>query len=61
MHGRAMRILLTQLFNQPLSLMDTYPHSNLCLYLLRYENGQFFMEKANDTAHLAALERQAAS
>lgn len=58
MHGRAMRILLTGLMNQPLSLMDTYPHSNLCLYLIRYENGQFSIERANDTAHLAALEPQ---
>jgi probable phosphoglycerate mutase len=35
MHGRAMRILLAQLFNYPLSNMDTFLHQNLGLYKLK--------------------------
>ncbi|TAE26031.1 MAG: histidine phosphatase family protein [Cytophagales bacterium] len=57
MHGRAMRILLTWLMSEPLSEMDKYEHSNLCLYQLdyNYETAQFTLEKANDTAHLMAF------
>lgn len=57
MHGRAMRILLTWLMNQPLSMMDQYEHSNLCLYKLRYDydTRAFSIELANDTAHLLTL------
>lgn len=57
MHGRAMRILLCWLTNQPLALMDHFEHSNLCLYKLRYEydTQQFTIELGNDTAHLLTL------
>lgn len=57
MHGRAMRILLTQLLNQPLSAMDQYEHANLCLYLLEYSysDAQFTLLKANDLLHLETL------
>ncbi|KAB7728706.1 histidine phosphatase family protein [Rudanella paleaurantiibacter] len=57
MHGRAMRILLSWLMNEPLSQMDNYEHSNLCLYKLDYdyETGQFTIELANNTAHLISL------
>lgn len=57
MHGRAMRILLTWLMNEPLSEMDRYEHSNLCLYKLTYNDDtkQFTIELANDTAHLMSL------
>ncbi len=34
MHGRAMRILLTQLLRYPLAEMDAFPHENLALYEL---------------------------
>lgn len=57
MHGRAMRILLCWLTNQPLSDMDQFEHSNLCLYKLRYDYSAetFTIELANDTAHLLSL------
>ncbi|WP_041617148.1 histidine phosphatase family protein [Spirosoma linguale] len=57
MHGRAMRILLCWLTNQPLSTMDQFEHSNLCLYKIQYdyENATFTIELANDTAHLLSL------
>ncbi|WP_460911033.1 histidine phosphatase family protein [Spirosoma areae] len=57
MHGRAMRILLCWLTNQPLSIMDHFEHSNLCLYKLRYDydSATFTIELANDTAHLLSL------
>lgn len=57
MHGRAIRILLTQLTNRPLADMDTFEHSNLCLYKLKYyyETNEFEIELANDTTHLLML------
>ncbi len=57
MHGRAMRILLCWLTKQPLSSMDLFEHSNLCLYKLcyDYDTQTFTIELANDTAHLLTL------
>jgi len=57
MHGRAMRILLTTLCNQPLSLMDEYQHNNLCLYQLEYapEENRFRILLRNDITHLLTL------
>ncbi|HMG92961.1 MAG TPA: histidine phosphatase family protein [Chryseolinea sp.] len=52
MHGRAIRILLCTLLNQPLKLMDKYEHENLCLYLVNYDGSAFTLERYNDTAHL---------
>jgi broad specificity phosphatase PhoE len=54
MHGRAMRILLAQLTKQPLSVMDTFHHSNVCLYKLTHntESGETKVVTANDTSHL---------
>ncbi|CAG5002671.1 2,3-bisphosphoglycerate-dependent phosphoglycerate mutase [Dyadobacter sp. CECT 9275] len=58
MHGRAMRVFLTILFNQPLVRMDDYEHSNLCLYKINYsyDKGQFDLEISNDITHLLSLE-----
>lgn len=57
MHGRAMRILLSWLLDKPLARMDTFEHSNLCLYKLTYDDatGHFTLDIANDTAHLLAV------
>ncbi|GAA4466456.1 histidine phosphatase family protein [Nibrella saemangeumensis] len=57
MHGRAIRILLSWLMKQPLSNMDQYEHSNLCLYKLiySYETSEFTIEQANDSTHLLTL------
>ena len=57
MHGRAMRILLSWLLGKPLARMDTFEHSNLCLYKLTYDDTtqQFTLDVANDTSHLLAV------
>jgi len=57
MHGRAIRILLTHLLDLPLSEMDTFNHSNLCLYRLSYDyqTKKFSLDLANDTEHLTKL------
>jgi broad specificity phosphatase PhoE len=55
MHGRAMRILLCQLFQLPLKNMDTFEHTNLCLYQMNYSGTLFSMEKHNDSSHLESL------
>lgn len=58
MHGRAIRILMTLLFNEELTQMDKYEHSNLCLYRLKYNYNEetFTLETANDTTHLLSLD-----
>lgn len=57
MHGRAIRILLAWLMKKPLSTMDQFEHSNLCLYKLiySYETQAFTIELANDSTHLLSL------
>jgi probable phosphoglycerate mutase len=55
MHGRAIRILLCYLLNQPLRNMDSFEHQNLGLYLLDYRGGKFSVELANDISHLSLL------
>jgi broad specificity phosphatase PhoE len=53
MHGRAIRSFLCLLLNQPLSRMEEFYHSNLCLYVLKHnENGRFDVEIENSTEHL---------
>lgn len=54
MHGRAMRILLAHLLNLPLHQMDTFHHSNLCLYLVEYDyqTELFRIKERNNTSHL---------
>ena len=41
MHGRAMRILLSQLLETPLNDMDQYEHTNLCLYVVEWDGRKF--------------------
>jgi probable phosphoglycerate mutase len=57
MHGRAMRVLLTHLFEKPLHRMDEFAHQNLCLYHIQYDykQGKFNLLKANQTDHLRDL------
>jgi probable phosphoglycerate mutase len=53
MHGRAMRILLCQLLDLPLSMMETFKHQNLSLYHLRFEEGSpVKCERENCLEHL---------
>lgn len=57
MHGRAMRILLTHLFDKPLHQMDHFRHQNLCMYHIQYDyhQGKFIQLKANYVDHLKGL------
>ncbi len=52
MHGRAMRVLLSVLTAQPLESMDSFLHSNLCLYVLEVRAGEVVILRENDTSHL---------
>ncbi len=54
MHGRALRIILTTIFGQNLAEMDTWEHSNLCVYhlLYDYETDSYELILENDTTHL---------
>jgi broad specificity phosphatase PhoE len=52
MHGRAMKSFLCLLLNIPLSQMEDFQHTNLCLYLLKYNGIQFHLIKHNDIEHL---------
>lgn len=51
MHGRALRLILCELLNIPLSNMDTFPHSNVSLYRLKYSDNKFEMLDFNNTDH----------
>jgi len=51
MHGRALRLILCELLDIPLSNMDTFPHSNVSLYRLKYNNNKFEMLDFNNTDH----------
>ena len=53
MHGRAMRILLCQLLQNPLSMMDQYEHTNTCLYLLKQVDSNFEIVERNNIVHLS--------
>jgi len=51
-HGRAMRILLCILFKIPLTRMEEFLHSNLCLYILEFDGSDWIIKLRNDTTHL---------
>ncbi len=51
-HGRYLRAFVCLLLNHPLHLMDEFLHSNLCLYILRYDGKTFHLVEANNTDHL---------
>ena len=53
MHGRAIRLLMCQLLQKPLSEMDNFPHQNTSLYILNYDGAKFEVEVFNSLAHLA--------
>ena len=52
LHGRALRVLLCQLLNYPLSCMEGFEHSNLCLYKLAYTGSAFTVKNFLDVSHL---------
>lgn len=51
-HGRALKMLLTILLEEPLAAMETYHHDNTGLYILRLDQNKFTLVKNNDTEHL---------
>lgn len=55
MHGRAIRIMLCQLLNYPLSAMDVFEHSNLGLYILNFSGSFCKVEAYNNTTHLSGI------
>ena len=52
MHGRAMRSFLCLLTNTPLQDMEKWGHSNLCLYVLKFNGTCFDVVEHNQTEHL---------
>ena len=52
MHGRALRILISNYVLNDLNKMDTVSHRNLGLYILEVEEGQISMKFENLTEHL---------
>jgi probable phosphoglycerate mutase len=51
-HGRAMKSLLCTLLNLPLSAMESFEHSNLCLYIVNFNGETFELISRNSTTHL---------
>ncbi len=55
-HGRFMRAFLCTLTGRPLSDMETFTHTNLCLYKVNQLNtGEFVIEMHCETGHLSAI------
>jgi len=55
-HGRFIRAFLCTLTGRPLSEMETFTHSNLCLYKVnQLSNGEFVIEMHAETGHLSAI------
>ncbi len=55
-HGRFIRALMCTLTEKPLSEMDDFDHTNLCLYKVNLlSNGTFEIEQHNNQAHLTEL------
>ena len=52
MHGRAMKSFLCLMLDEPLTKMEQFQHTNLCLYHLQHDGNKFELLKANDTTHL---------
>lgn len=52
MHGRAMRLFLCLLTNQPLTQMEHFPHQNLVLYKVAFDGEKFEIIDFNNSIHL---------
>lgn len=55
-HGRAMRMLLCLLTDQPYSAMESFPHTNTALYKIEYNGEQFNINEFYNIEHLNNLE-----
>lgn len=51
-HGRAMKSLLCTMLKLPLSEMESFEHTNLCLYVLEFDGNSFDLIIRNNTDHL---------
>ena len=51
MHGRALRILMCNILDLPLSEMDNFAHDNLGLYIIHYNSNGFEVMAQNSTDH----------
>jgi broad specificity phosphatase PhoE len=52
MHGRAMKSFLCLLLNRPLTQMESFQHTNLCLYHISQTPHGFELVSGNNTDHL---------
>lgn len=52
MHGRALRILMCNILDLPLSEMDNFGHHNLGLYIVEYNGAGFKVVTQNSIDHL---------
>ena len=52
MHGRAMRLFMCVLLNQPLTNMENYPHQNLVLYKVTWDGSKYEIVDFNNAKHL---------
>jgi phosphoserine phosphatase len=51
-HGRALRMLVTRLLDEPVEAMEKYEHNNTGMYLFEYDGDLITLIKENDTSHL---------
>jgi len=51
-HGRAIRIFLCLLLGKPLTDMEGFLHSNLCLYIVEWDGNEWKITLGNDTSHI---------
>jgi len=51
-HGRAIRVLLCILMNRPLTEMEQFLHSNMCLYILVWDGKVWKIVVTNDVSHI---------
>ena len=52
-HGRALRMLVTRLLDEPIEAMEKYDHDNTGMYLFECHGEGFNLLKSNDTSHLS--------
>lgn len=55
MHGRAMKIMLAWITGHDIRHMDLFEHDNLSLYILKYSDNHFEIERSNDRSHLNGM------
>ena len=55
-HGRAMRLLMCMVLEQPFYMMDSFLHQNTCLYIVKIINDQPILVAENNVAHLKATQ-----